>query len=611
MNQSRDQLTDYFTSELAELRTDAIEFARNNPKLARELSLHEGKSRDPHVEMLLQSFAWMTGRLRQNLEAESQQLPAMLLQQLYPSLISSMPSMSIMECEVNGKDADFDNGYQLDGMRLFEPVHIDDKPEIQSKLAQCRFSTCHRQVLWPLKVSSVQKSPLNRDLNENIILAHPETQAILDIHIETTPKGSVNNLRLSKPLRFFINLDETSKFALYDYLAKDFVGAVVLDDKDQVVAKLSKDHLNFAGFDDEERTLPQTKQQDLGLSLLQDYMNFPEKFLFFELTGLENVQFRDSFTIKLLFDQPVPNIIPVRASTLKLNCVPIVNLFKKTTEPVQLTHRDYRYKLYPSRENYGIFEIYNIGKVYSMNRRGESRELMPYFSLDLREQTPSDYRWKVQIEASSRRNLNGTEAWLSLFNHQYDRDCPQGETIYAETLCCNRNMVERFNVGQKFLLIGSSPIESAKLLTRPTRYRGVKKNKEHLWKVLSHLSLYYSSLTDNSLATDSLHTLLDLYGDRNDPVFQQQIENIEKLSATQDVYPVLKQGWRGYYQGVHFVLKLRQRKYQGSSPIMMGAVLRQFLALFCHVNSFVRMELNVGNQMVYEWPPLSGHKNLA
>lgn len=609
MSSVREQLTDYFKSELAELRSDALEFARDYPSIAEELSLNEGKSRDPHIELLLQSFSWMTGRLRQNMDSETKQLPAMLLQQLYPQLVSSIPSMAIMECDVDGFGADFETGYQFNGQRLFEPVNIKNKPETAGKLSNCRFSSCHDVSLWPLKVKSVAKFPVNQ---QEFVRNHfPQSQSIIDINIASSPEGAADGLMMNRPLRFFMNLDEHSKFPFYDLMASHYVGAVVYDAENNPVATLDKSNLKFAGFKDSERTLPATNQQDLGLTLLFDYFAFPEKFLFFDLDGMDNVQFQQSLRIMLVLDEPIPKSIRLNSSALKLNCLPVVNLFQKTSEPIPLTYKDYRYKLFPSRENYDCFEIYRINKVFSMNRRGESRELLPYFCLTRRDQLPSDYRWQSQIEASHKKQLPGTEAWLSLFSETYARDCPQGETVYAETLCCNRTWSELFNIGQEFSVIGSSPINRARLLSRPTRYRGVKANHEHLWKVLSHISSFYVSLTDPELAQDTLMTLLDLYSWKENTVNQRQIESIEQFSAMDDVYPVKQHGWRGYYHGVNFKLTLYERKFDGSSTILFGSVINQFLALFCHINSFVHLEMFIGNKKAFEWKPLSGHKHLA
>ena len=609
MNDTREQLTDYFKSELSELRSDALQFANDYPLIAEELSLNNGRSRDPHIELLLQSFSWMTSRLRQNMETEAKQLPAMLLQQLYPQLVSSIPSMAIMECKVSGSDADFDKGYRFGGGRMFEPKQINAKPETASKLAQCRFSSCHGQLLWPLKVASVSKFAITEDtaLNDQF----PKALSVIETVITAAKEDSTDNLLLSNPLRFFINLDENSKFPFYDLLAKHFIGAIVYDADNQQVAKLSKDDLVFCGFSDEERTLPASQQQDLGLTLLLDYMSFPEKFLFFEFKGMEHVQFRQKLSIRIILDNFIPKSINLSNEAFKLNCIPVVNLFEKTSEPIPLTYKDYRYKLFPTRENYDNYEIYRINSVYSMNRRGESQELLPYFSMYRRDKLNTPYRWMSQTEPSHKKQFPGTETYLSLFNKDHGRECPQGETVYAQTLCCNRTTTELFNVGQTFSVIGSSPIYSAKLLTRPTRYRGVKANQKHLWRALSHLSAYYVSLSDDELAQDTLTNILELYSATDNTVNQRQIESIQSFTGHEDVYPVLKNGWRGYYQGMNFKLKLLDRQFDEASSILFGSVINQFLALFCHVNSFVRLEMFVGSKKVYEWKPLSGHKCLA
>ena len=609
MPQPRDQLTDYFKSELAELRSDALEFARDYPAIADELALNLGKSRDPHIELLLQSFAWMTSRLRQNMDAETKQLPSILLQQLYPQLVSSIPSMAIMECDIDGFAADFDNGYQFNGQRQFEPGNITAKTDALGKLKQCRFSSCHQVNLWPLKVAQISRFPINQ---QDYIRNHFKSgQAIIDIQLTSSPESAANGLLMKQPLRFFINLDDQAKYSFYNILAKSFIGAVVYNSEGEKVKTLNKKNLRFCGYEDHERTMPATKQQDLGYSLLFDYFHFPEKFLFFEIDGLQDIQFNDALQLMLVFEEPIPKNITLNHNSLKLNCIPVVNLFQKSTEPVPLTHKDYRYKLFPSRENYDALEIYRVDKVFAMNRRGESRELQPYFSIVSNQHKDSDFRWLAQTQVSSKTQTPGTETWISVFSEAFVRDVPIGETLYAETLCCNRTWSELFNIGQEFSVLGSSPIKSAKLLTRPTRYRPQKANSEHMWKVLSHLSLYYVSLTDPQLAQDTLTSILNLYAGKDNNIAQRQIESIENFSAKNDLYPVRNGGWRGYHHGVSFSLTLYARKFEGSSMILFGSVLNQFLALFAHLNSFVRLELLVGNKQVYQWKPLSGHKHLA
>lgn len=612
---NRAQLNDYFAAELAGLRTRAIEFAQENPSIAEELMLNrsnEGKSRDPHVEILIQSFAWLTSRLRQNIESESAKLPSLLLQQLYPQLVCSTPSMAIAEFEVKGFKANFEKGYLLNGRKTMEPLGIKQAARQAEKLKQCKFSTCYDTVLWPLKVTKVDNQPVN-DFKP-LCDRYKQAQTLVSLSISEVETGAAKETYLTRPLRFYINLEEHSRFKFYDFLHQHFVGAAVYQAGQQgdekPLAMLGREQLKFCGFEDYERLFPIDCHQDLGFSLLQDYFCFPEKFMFFELTGLEQICAKNNLEIKLIFDENLPKSFSLNKQSLKLNCAPVINLFQKTSEPLPLHYKEYRYQIYPSRQHYDCFEIVNVNKIYSVNKQGETKELTPYFSFN-NAQGQSHYRWMVQHENSHRKQLSGTESWLSIFDTEFASDTPVGETLFAETWCSNRSVCELFNKSQKFAVVGSSPVANVHLLTRPTRHKGSNLNKEHLWQMLSHLSLYYVSLTDEALAKDILTRFLGLYANKDNPVNQRQIDSIEKLEAMDDVQPHIDQSWRGYYRGTKFVLTLTERKFDGSSPLLFGSVIHQFLGLFCHINSFVKLELNLGNRSVYQWQPMSGHQMLV
>ncbi|NQZ09802.1 MAG: type VI secretion system baseplate subunit TssF, partial [Algicola sp.] len=52
---------EYFQQEMRFLRQSVEAFSQTYPQVASELKLSAGRSSDPHVEQLLQSFAFMTG----------------------------------------------------------------------------------------------------------------------------------------------------------------------------------------------------------------------------------------------------------------------------------------------------------------------------------------------------------------------------------------------------------------------------------------------------------------------------------------------------------------------------------------------------------------------
>ena len=70
----RDELLGYYERELIFLRRMGAEFARKYPKVAGRLLLEEEKIEDPHVERIIEAFAFLTGRISLKLEDE---LPAL------------------------------------------------------------------------------------------------------------------------------------------------------------------------------------------------------------------------------------------------------------------------------------------------------------------------------------------------------------------------------------------------------------------------------------------------------------------------------------------------------------------------------------------------------
>ena len=59
----REESLRYYLDELAYLRRMGQEFAHQYPKIAARLEIANGLSTDPHVERLIESFAFLTARL--------------------------------------------------------------------------------------------------------------------------------------------------------------------------------------------------------------------------------------------------------------------------------------------------------------------------------------------------------------------------------------------------------------------------------------------------------------------------------------------------------------------------------------------------------------------
>ena len=64
----RDDLLLYYERELTYLRRLGAEFAARYPKVASRLQLEPTKCEDPHVERLLEGFAFLTARVHHRLD---------------------------------------------------------------------------------------------------------------------------------------------------------------------------------------------------------------------------------------------------------------------------------------------------------------------------------------------------------------------------------------------------------------------------------------------------------------------------------------------------------------------------------------------------------------
>ena len=65
-----DEILAYYNSELTYLRELGGEFAEKYPKVAGRLHLEADKCDDPHVERLLEGFAFLSARIRHKLDDE-------------------------------------------------------------------------------------------------------------------------------------------------------------------------------------------------------------------------------------------------------------------------------------------------------------------------------------------------------------------------------------------------------------------------------------------------------------------------------------------------------------------------------------------------------------
>ena len=181
-------------------------------------------------------------------------------------------------------------------------------------------------------------------------------RSTLDLDLQIVEASHAGFLDLDSPLRVYINLEQQDVAEFYDFLASSITGFVVTNELGECLASRDADAVRVAGFDDAESMLAAENERDLSTSMLEDYFAFPSKFLFFYIHGLKNIYLgeatdggRDLFSISLQFNSTFPSALRLEPQSLKLNCVPVVNLFERACDPVIVTEKEYRYPVVVNR----------------------------------------------------------------------------------------------------------------------------------------------------------------------------------------------------------------------------------------------------------------------
>src|SRR4029434_2345895 len=141
----RDELLGYYERELAYLRQRGAEVAHKDPKIAGRLQLEADKCEDPHVERMIEAFAFLAGRLRLKVDDEFPEITESLLNILYPHYLAPIPSMSIVQFSLDPEQGKLTTGYAIERGAVLYSRPIQGTP--------CRFRTCYPVTVWPIEIT--------------------------------------------------------------------------------------------------------------------------------------------------------------------------------------------------------------------------------------------------------------------------------------------------------------------------------------------------------------------------------------------------------------------------------------------------------------------------
>ncbi|HTA43770.1 MAG TPA: type VI secretion system baseplate subunit TssF [Bryobacteraceae bacterium] len=591
----------YYEEELASLRTAARDFAAAHRSVAGELVLQDGYPADPHVERLIESFAFLTGRLRRDLEKEFPEISTSVLGLLYPHMTEPIPPLSVARFDIDPKRHNYTTAHEI-------PKHTPLFAYEKGGGATCRFRTCYPVNLYPVEVTKVAIEPrLHWDF-----LRDPRIEGVLRVRVSALGKGTLKSLEMHT-LRLYLDPRAGPAWLLYDLLWANLLDAWLVPENGKE-RLLKQPALTPVGFGRDDDILPAAPQSHPAYRLIQEYFYFPEKFLFFDVGDLEDHGEGRHFDLLFTLNRMPRENFQLSPHTIAHGCTPIANLFPRTTEPVRLDHRRLYYRLVPDSRRERTTEIHSITKVTgSTNPTDESLRYEPFYSYRHSAATANAGAfWYARRERTAREDLPGMDLYLSFLDLNFSAATPPAAAVFAHTLCTNRWLATEVDPGARLQMEEVGPV-TVSCVARPTPPVYPPLGGPAVWRLVSNLTLNHLSLEPGDDGLACLREILRVHCFDDRPGLLQQINGISKLDTKPAMARHGFEAWRGFRPGLRVTLTFDESLYAGGSALLFAAVLRHFLALYASVNSWTQLVAvfegrEIGKRK--EWDPLTGYEAL-
>lgn len=662
------RIQDYVDEENAILDALGVDLAHSNPGAPAELN---PASDDPDIRLLRSSFSVLTARLRQHFDLQLPELLHPLLGQIWPHILRPLPSACILQ-------------YTAEPGRFWSMCKIKRHTELRAaksiETTPIYFRTGYDLSFFPLSLESAGPP--------RSVSAPPELREhggiiSLPLTLRTLPRASLNSLgrvdNETVPLSIFLSGDERERYLLYYWLAARLLAIELRvpgtsPNSPKWRHLLPKENLRPLGFGPRESLLddadlPPSGAQKSGTSIydasalrslgyrhLFEYFYFPDKYMFFELSGLDALArapnsevFEICFLLEPLDGQPQK----IGPRTLRLNCVPAVNLFRRGGRLVNVDGSRGKYPLIPDGPCRHHLDIFQLRKVVGQSHSGHPIDYHPFHGYPPPTATAQQQRVLYQTVLAPGRvpanalltQLGGKDAeygqvdWYLSFTRP-DGQPPlwPGSDLSADLIVTNRDLPRLLLSNQGDLanlpvarsvgdISGEVPDRSFlrySNLGLPTAAAPVVLEQRALWRYLSHGMLGWNHFGSRA----ALWRLLSIYDSRwrtarpgvplPGAIYDHIANSGVKVRSTVGRFTLPPQpgqpsGLVNYpvmLLGSEVEIELEGESLGPGQLFLFGSILSHFMAEMGAVNAFSQLKVRWG-QTSHTWPARLGKQVLT
>ncbi|GJH36642.1 type VI secretion system baseplate subunit TssF [Paraburkholderia hospita] len=625
------QLLDYYNHELIYMRELAGEFARQHPKIAARLGMQGGEVADPYVERIIEAFCFMAARMQIRIDAEFPKFIGRLLEVIYPNYVAPTPSVSVTRIYPSAVEGNLVKGFRVPRGTIFKTR----KPK--GEKTECRFRSGQDVVLYPLTITDARLTPIPPDVVGLDRYLSPERQVrgALRLRFRTTNAVRIADLQGLVRLPIYLQGDEQVASHLFELLHAASI-ALVAGEPGQFgmpgkpLSVVTSDPVVHEGIGISEGLLPLTGSKFHGHNLLHEYFACPSRFYFFALNGLKEAFARvggSEVEVIILLDRPTDRLAGVvDVSHFALFCTPVINLFPKRTDQIEIPPGG-ETRLVPSRLEPLDYEVFAIERVFGQ-KTSDSKEVefRPLFQTLSNDEGNDGRYFSIRRERrlisglarryGTRTPYIGTEVFVSLVDQHEAPYGPELRYLAVDAWVTNRELpllVPR-NGADDLRGLEEDAIESVGLIRPPSPPRPPYADREMAWRVIRQLNFNYLPFSDmdHREGGQGLRDLLRLFVADDDTDRQREVEALlgVKTRPVNEMPP--GNGPLVFGRGIECVLTVDETGFSGGSPYLLGLILEHYLARHVSMNSFTQTELHsMQRGLVARWPVRMGTRGVA
>jgi type VI secretion system protein ImpG len=591
------ELLPHYERELAFLRTQADDFARQFPRIAGRLSVSGEVLQDPHVERLIQAFALLSSRIHKRLDDDFPLFTESFLELLYPHYLRPFPSCSI---------AQFDSAASL--AQATRSSVVERGTELSTRPMRgvaCRFKTTHDLDLLPVRLAGASFRPAVQVPDGTRIPR--QATSMLSVQLELASAQATWAGLGARAVRVYLDGSPSQVTALRETLIGRTLATLVQTGPLGPWAADDRSRPRLVGLDDGEALIDFDARSHPAYRLLTEYFAFPEKFNFVDLPLPDAALQAPGHALTLHFpiaglrsDSDEARLLELtHAQHLQLHCVPVINLFSTRADPIRVTHTATTYPVLPDGRRPFGHEVYAIDRVYRVRQTAEGESIQtfqPFYSLQHRELLDegegAGRYWFSQRDSVTASRSPGHETEIGIVDASFDPALPQAETLSIDVRATNRDLPCAMSIGNPggdLFAEGGGLWNEIRLLRKPTPACRFERDRGALWRLISHLSLNHLSLSGGGI--EALKEMLRLYD------LPRSAENARMLDGLQAIEFVPANAclpgnpFPTFVRGTEIRLTVEEQHFVGSGLQLFAQVLDRFFGLYVHLNSFTQLKI--------------------